>query len=168
MTLPIDDDGHCRNYRIGEPAFRNWLSWRAYEEAGFSPAGQTIEDAMRVCEGLAVNRGPCYPVWRRVAEHDEGRTLYLDLCCPKGRVVEIRTSGWRILPRPPREVKFLRSKGMDPLPDPEPGETIELLGEFVNVERRRRFHAVARLAGGGVAAWPSVPRSRHPRRARRR
>jgi hypothetical protein len=63
-----------------------------------------------------------------------GRVIYVDLGCPLWRAVEIRAGGWRIVDRVPREVKFLRSRGMGRLPDPEAGDMIETLREFVNVE----------------------------------
>ena len=69
-------------------------------------------------------------------------------------VAPIWSGAW-LVPRPPREVKFLRSKGMDPLPDPDPGETIELLREFVNVEGDDDFMLL--LAWLAAALRPGHP-----------
>ena len=46
-------------------------------------------------------------------------------------------------------VKFLRSRGMQALPEPEPGETIERLREFVNVESDEKGDPDFRL----LVAW---------------
>jgi putative DNA primase/helicase len=134
----VPKNGHRENYEITSRSFRNWLAWRAYEAAGASPSGQVIDDALRVAEGLAINRGPCYRTWRRVAEYD-GR-IYLDLGCAHWRAVEVSAGGWRMVDAVP--VKFMRSRGMEALPEPEAGELIEALREFVNVESGGDFRLI--------------------------
>jgi putative DNA primase/helicase len=52
-------------------------------------------------------------------------------------------------------VKFLRSRGMEPLPEFEAGETIELLREFVNVENDADFRLF--LASLAAALRPGGP-----------
>jgi hypothetical protein len=149
-SVPVDR--HLENHELGSDGFKNWLAWRAYEGVGIAPAADTIEAALRVAKGLALNRGPCCKTWRRVAEHD-GR-LYLDLGCSRWRAVEIAAvGGWRIVDAAP--VKFLRSRGMEPLPEPETGETIELLREFVNVESDADFRLM--LAWLAAAFRPGGP-----------
>jgi len=128
-------DSHRENHEIASRGFKGWLAWRAYETAGISPSGQVIDDACRIIEALALNRGPCHPTWRRVAEHD-GR-IYLDLGCRRRRAVALGADGWDIVDAVP--VKFLRSRGMEPLPEPERGELIETLREFCNVESEADF-----------------------------
>jgi putative DNA primase/helicase len=136
---------HDENCEIASRPFRSWLAWRAYEVRGISPSGQAVEDAVRIAEGLALNRGPCFPTWRRVA--GLGERIYLDLADAAWRAVEIDATGWRIVDQAP--VKFLRSRGMLPLPAPEPGERIEALREFVNVEEDEKGDPDFRL----LVAW---------------
>ena len=57
---------------------------------------------------------------------------YLDLNNEKGQAVRISAAGWSIVDDPP--VKFRRPKGMGRLPIPEPGGSLEILREFVNIE----------------------------------
>jgi putative DNA primase/helicase len=144
-------DGHRENHELGSDGFKNWSAWRAYEAIGIAPAAEAIEAALRVARGLALNRGRCCKTWRRVAEH-EGR-IYLDLGCPRWRAVEIDSTGWRIVEAAP--IKFLRSRGMEPLPEPEAGETIELLREFINVESDADFRLF--LASLAAALRPGGP-----------
>lgn len=132
-SVPVN--GHRENYEIGRRPFRNWLAWRAYEATGLAPGGQVLDDALRVAEAVAVNRGPCYPTWRRVAEH-RGK-VYLDLGCERWRAVEVDAAGWRVVDDP--APKFLRARGVQALPEPDPGELIEGLREFVNVENDADF-----------------------------
>ena len=69
------------------------------------------------------------PVYVRVAEH--GDEIYIDLCNPNWEAVRIGRTGWSIVADPP--VRFRRSRGMQPLPYPERGGTIEELRPFLNV-----------------------------------
>ena len=148
-TVPIKE--HRENHEIASEGFKNWLAWRSFETSGFAPGGQVIDDALRVAKAIAINRGPCHPTWRRVGEHD-GR-YYLDLGCERWRAVEIGPDGWRAIDRAP--VKFLRSRGMQALPEPESGELVESLRGFVNVESDADFRLL--VAWIVAALRPSGP-----------
>jgi len=144
-------DGHPENHEITGRNFRGWLVWRAYETAGMSPSSQTLDDACRIAEALALHRGTCHRTWRRVGEHQG--VIYLDLGCRQWRAVEVSASGWRIVDAVP--VKFLRSRGMEALPEPEAGEVIETLREFVNVENEADFRLL--LAWMAATLRPTGP-----------
>jgi len=138
-------DDHRENYEINSRGFRGYLSWRAYEATGISPPSEALEAALRTAETISLNRGPRYPIWRRVAAHD-GK-IFIDLGCRRWRVVEIRAGGWQVLDTAPAEVKFLRSRGMGALPEPEAGELLE--GVATRVPQRRErigFSPHCRLA----------------------
>ena len=148
VTIAVD--GRRENHRITSRDFKNWLVLRAHW-AGVVLGSEAIELATRLAEALALARGPCHSTWRRVAEH-EG-SIYLDLGCPKWRAVEIAVTGWRVVEKVP--VKFLRSRGMRALPEPEAGETIELLREFINCESDSDFRLI--LAWLAAAFRPVGP-----------
>ena len=65
-----------------------------------------------------------------MAEH-AGR-LYLDLCDRAWRAVEIDAEGWRVVERPP--ARFRRTRGAQPLPEPERGGSLGELRPFFNVD----------------------------------
>jgi hypothetical protein len=65
----------------------------------------------------------------RVAEKDGH--LYLDLADSERRAVEITAEGWNVIHRPP--VHFQHCNGMEELPAPVPGGSIEELNQFVNL-----------------------------------
>ena len=71
------------------------------------------------------------PVHLRVAEH-AGSSLYLDLCDRAWPAVEIDDEGWRVVDRPP--ASFRRTRGSQPLPEPEPGGSLEELRSFFNID----------------------------------
>jgi hypothetical protein len=72
---------------------------------------------------------PQMDVHIRVAGHD-GK-LYLDLSDDAWRAVEIDEAGWRIVDEPP--VRFRRAAGMQPIPAPVAGGSVEMLRAFLNV-----------------------------------
>ena len=146
---------HLENHQIGSDSFKNWLAWRAYEANGTVPNAEMIEAMLQVAKALALNRGPCCRTWRRIAQHDG--LIFLDLGCQRWRAVEISASGWRMIDAPP--VKFLRSRGMLALPEPQAGEKIEVLRQFVNVESDSDFRlfvafvAAALVRPGHFQSW---------------
>jgi len=79
---------------------------------------------------LAQRNGKQYPLWIRVA--GDGETIYLDLANENGQVIKITTKGWEVIDDPP--IKFRRPAGMDALPVPVRGGTIQDLRSFVNLE----------------------------------
>ena len=54
-----------------------------------------------------------------------GGSVYLDMCDPGGRVVEVHENGWRAIHGP--LVKLVRSPEMHALPEPEAGESVDRL-----------------------------------------
>jgi len=70
--------------------------------------------------------------------------LYLDLCDKTWRAVEIDATGWRVIGNPP--VRFRRAAGMQPLPMPVPGGSVETLRSFLNVQSDSDFVLVVAWA----------------------
>ena len=73
----------------------------------------------------------------------DGR-LYLDLGDETWRAVEIDATGWRVIDNPP--VRFRRAAGMQPLPMPVPGGSVETLRSFLNVQSDADFVLVVAWA----------------------
>jgi hypothetical protein len=123
-------DGHWENYPIRARAFQLFLLRIYYLNTGESPGAQAIRAAAELFEARALFDGQECPVHLRVAEH--GGRLYLDLCDRAWRAVEIDDEGWRVVDRPP--AKFRRTRGSQPLPEPEPDGSLEELRPFFNVD----------------------------------
>ena len=123
-------DNHWENYPLHSRAFYLFLLRIFYRETGESPGGPAIRTVLEIFEARALFDEPERQVHLRVAAH-EGK-LYLDLCDEKWRAVEIDTDGWRIVDRPPP--KFRRSRGSQPLPEPERDGSIDELRGFLNVD----------------------------------
>jgi hypothetical protein len=126
-TIPI---GHHREtWAIRSKGFRRWLARAYYLRYDKAPGGQALQDALNVLEGKARYDGVEHRVFTRLGEHQG--SVYLDLADDGWRAVEIGLTGWQVVAHPP--IKFRRTRGMLPLCPPEPGGTIDLLQEFVNV-----------------------------------
>lgn len=138
-------DGHRENHEIVSRAFRQLFAYRAYQHEGGTRSRQALDNDCQVLEAKALMEGPCYPVWRRVAAFED--RIYVDLGCHRWRAVEISARGWRVVTEVP--VKFLRSRSMGVLPEPEAGEIIETLRAFVNVESDADFQLLLAWVAAG-------------------
>jgi putative DNA primase/helicase len=126
---------HRENWPVRSREFRMWLSGRFYEETGGAIGGQALEDGIRILEARAVNDGPLYECFIRIG--CAGGKMYVDIGDSTWRAVEIATTGWTVIEKPP--LKFLRSPAMRPLPEPEAGYSIDGLRRFVNVRSDADF-----------------------------
>ena len=122
---------HWENYPLRSRAFHLFMLRTYYLDTGESPGGQALRAALEIFEARALFDGPEHTIHLRVAEH--GGKLYLDLCDPEWRAIEIDTDGWRIVERAP--ARFRRARGSQPLPLPKAGGSIEELRPFLNVDR---------------------------------
>jgi hypothetical protein len=134
----IDVEGHTETWLLKVQGFRRWLARLFYDEKQKAPGSQALQDALNVLEGKALYDGLEWPVYTRLAAHEGA--IYLDLANERWQAVQITATGWQVIDAPP--VKFRRTRGMLPLPDPGRGGTLAALRPFVNV--------------GGIADWRLV------------
>jgi len=123
-------DGHWENHPVRSRAFQLFLLRLYYCNTGESPSAQAIRAATDLFEARALFDGEEHPIHLRVADH--AGKLYLDLCDYAWRAVEIDTEGWRVVDRPP--AKFRRTRGSQPLPEPERDGSLDELRPFFNVD----------------------------------
>ena len=126
-TMSIN--GHQKTYLIKSQKVRQLLTGSFYKRFNKPPGAPALMDALGVLEAKAIFDGNEYPVFTRVAGL-EGN-IYLDLCNDQWEVVEVTTSGWRIISESP--VKFIRSRGMRAIPTPVKGGSVDELNKFLNV-----------------------------------
>jgi hypothetical protein len=138
----LDINGHRETWPIRAKGFRRWLARCYFEATQGAPSSEALQSALNVIEAKAHFDAPERIVHVRVGEVN-GR-LYLDLCDETWRAVEIDTMGWRVIENPP--VRFRRASGMQPLPTPLPGGSIETLRSFLNVQSDADFVLVVAWA----------------------
>ena len=147
----LDINGHRETWPVRTKGFKRWLARQFYEATGGAPSSEALQSALNVVEAKAHFDAPQRPVYIRVGGIDG--SLYLDLGDEAWRAVEITTTGWRVVDNPP--VRFRRAAGMQPLPVPVQGGSVEALRSFLNVQSDTDFVL--------VVAWAlAVLRNRGP------
>ncbi|MFN8543254.1 MAG: hypothetical protein U0807_03500 [Candidatus Binatia bacterium] len=124
----VDVDGHIETWRLRSAGLRAWLARQYYAVTRRTPNAAALVDAVQTLVGIAQYDGDVEDVHVRLAERNG--VLYLDLADAGWRVVEIGLAGWRVLDQSP--VRFRRTKGMQPLPEPQRGGRVDDLRPFVN------------------------------------
>jgi hypothetical protein len=125
--MPIN--GHRETWPLKSRSFRRYLVRLFYENEVRTPNAQALKDTIELFEARAQFEGKEEPIFVRVGEQDGG--LWLDLGDPDWRAIEIAASGWRVVANPP--VRFRRSRGMRPLPNPARDGTAGELRPFINI-----------------------------------
>ena len=122
-------EGHRETWSVRSRGFRRWLTREFYHRHGGAPSAEAVQAALGVIEAKAHYDAPERPIFLRIGEH--AGKLYLDLCDPAWRAVEIDCTGWRVVSDPP--CRFRRAAGMLALPEPTRGGSIADLRRFLNV-----------------------------------
>ncbi len=129
VTVPVGD--HVETMPLRSRRARQWLARLAYETLDRSLSAQAAQEALTTLESRALFDGARRAVHVRIAGADAA--IYLDLCDPKWRVVEITARGWRVIPAQEAPVRFWRPRGLLPLPEPARDGTVDELRRFLNV-----------------------------------
>jgi hypothetical protein len=154
-ALFLDQHGAPHALVDGEPIPLNsrcygLLRRLMWEHEGRAVNGEYLKTAAGTLAAHAEFSGDVRELHTRAAWH--GDTLYYEL--RPGRVERAGAAGWGLEPNPP--VLFRRFPNLKALPDPEPGGSLDVIAELVNLkgERDRRLFA-AYLA---TVALPHVGR----------
>ncbi len=151
-TIPVDD--HHETYSLKSRDFKRWLRHRFYSEQKAERDGdsepeplrdQVVNDVVKQLESKALFEGIQHCVHVRVAERDN--KVYIDLCDKRWRAVEITAEGWTVVSGPP--VKFVRAKGMAPIPEPTKGGDATTLRNLLNLGDDEEGEQAWRL----ILAW---------------
>ncbi len=126
----LDIHEHRETWPVRTKGFRRWLVRRYFEATGGAPSSEALQSALNVIQAKAQFDGPKRSVFIRVG--GVNGKLYLDLCDDDWRAIEIAITGWQVIDNPP--VRFRRTAGMQPLPVPLPGGSVETLRRFLNVQ----------------------------------
>ena len=126
---------HRETWPVRRKGFKSWLAKRFYDATGGAPSSEATQSALSVIEAKAVFDGEEQQISVRVGANDD--RIYIDLCDDNWRAVEISADGWRVVDEPP--VRFCRTEGMRPLPEPQRGGSIDTLRPLINVKDDRDF-----------------------------
>jgi hypothetical protein len=149
----VPSSGHHEIHELGSSAFEYWLIRTFRDQHKALPPADGINRLVRALHAEAAQRPATEPVWVRVAQAngspapprdsasavsvpgasqpDLETVYYVDLGDSTWEAVEIRSTGCRVVSRPP--VSFRRPKNMRSLPRPRWDGSIDLLRKFVNL-----------------------------------
>ena len=126
-TLAVGE--HVEHYLLRSKGFRLWLGYRYYTTYKGATGAQPMQDALATLEAKARFEGEEHTPAVRIAHH--GGNIYLDLADDDWQAIEITPRGWSVTTFAP--VRFVRPRGLRPLPAPQSHGTLEDLEKFLNV-----------------------------------
>jgi hypothetical protein len=120
---------HKETWPLNSKAFKNHLAGLFHKKNLNIPNAQIIKDTIDVLHAEALFESPTYSVFTRMADYLQN--IYLFLANERWEVVEIDSSGWRVLSSSP--VFFRKPKGMMHLPKPSTEGSINDLRGFLSI-----------------------------------
>jgi hypothetical protein len=108
--------------------FGGWLRHRFFEKTGGAPSSEALRAALETLAARARYSGQSRDVHVRVA--NVGDKIYFDLGDEDWSVIEIDARGWRLAQDPP--VRFLRRRGMLPVPRPVPMANVDMMERAID------------------------------------
>ena len=141
----IAESGHFEFYPVNSTGFKRWLRNQFYQLEGKPPSAQALSDALGTIEGIGQFNGERVKTFVRVGE--VYGSLCLDLCDQYWQTVVINENESGLHHYSP--VRFIRSKGMLPLPEPSAG-SVEELRPFLNLPDENSFILVVAWLVGAL------------------
>ena len=153
----IKVNGRTEHHPVDSRAIELWLTYEFMEKEDRAPSGESLSQIVSTIKARALFSRVEIPVGIRVAPDPAARdplapVYYLDLNNETGLAVKISAEGWTIVDDPP--VKFRRTKGMGKLPMPDRSGSLELLREFVNIDKEDWILFVAALTHNFLPVTP--------------
>ena len=136
-------NNHCENWITGSKTFKAYLQRLYYQHYKTAPGKQSVSDAINVIDGIALFDGVEQDVFTRLAYADN--KVYLDLANDTWQVIEIDSTGWRVLGNSP--IAFRRGRGMLALPTPTVQGNLGALFDIFHVEVKEQFLIMSWLIG---------------------
>jgi hypothetical protein len=152
--------GHAETFAVRSHTFRLWLVQEFRRLRRRPPGAEALGQAVQALEAAAQLDGPLREVHIRIAvvvdpADPDHPTIYWDLVDAERRAVRITAGGWEVIAHTP--VRFIRPRGMLPLPVPQPGGGLDDLWHFVNLpgrHQRRLYLAWLLTALRGRGPYP--------------
>jgi hypothetical protein len=123
-------EGGLVNLAIDSKAAKRFVRATCYLGSRTSLSELALQEVMTTLDSRASVEGPCLKVFRRYARTK--KAVYIDLGTPEAEVVQITGAGWKILTESP--LAFIREPGMQPLPRPVRGGSVDELGDLLQVK----------------------------------
>ena len=144
--------GHRETWKIRSSVFKKFFRRECWRN-GIPLKTEELREAINLFEARAQFDGPEIKVYLRVAAlHDE---IWIDLCDRNWAAVRVTPDAWNVVALP--DVRFHREPGMDALPEPERGGTVQALSRFLNVRTEEDFLLVVAFVLGALRGRGPFP-----------
>lgn len=127
-TARIKD--HSETFRLDSRACGAWLRGLYFHETGEAISNDGFARVLNQLQSVALYTGVERETFLRLT--GVGDRVYLDLCDPSWRIVEIKSDGWKVLAASEAPVRFIRKRAMQALPLPVSGGDVSELRKFLN------------------------------------
>lgn len=136
--IEIQRGGYKETMLIKGSAFSNYLTSQYFWTSGKAVSCEAVKTATSTINANAIEQGKRVKTAVRIAKH--GDKIYLDFGRRDWKLVEVDSSGWRIVDSSP--VKFIRPASLKELPLPENGGNLNEFKELLNLEDSNSFTLV--------------------------
>jgi hypothetical protein len=143
-------ESHRETHKLKAKGFQLWLRRTFYLDQGSAPSSDAVRAATALLESFALFDEVTREVFVRRAAVD-GK-VYIDLCDPLWRAVEIDERGWQVIDEP--QVRFRRAPGMLSLPEPErsdPKLGLQRLRDLMRIKSDEDFTLVVAWLSAALA-----------------
>jgi hypothetical protein len=144
-------DGHRETLEIKGPRFKKFFRRESWKR-GIALKADQLREIIANLEAQAQFDGPEINVYLRVAA--VGDAIWIDLCDKDWRAIKVTADGWQVVATP--AVRFIRARGMEPLPAPKQEGSIEDLEPLLNV-RTEDFVLVVAFVLGALSGHKPFP-----------
>ena len=140
--ITITTDGIHKTYALQSQNFHELLAHKHYQLNNRAVRAQQLTDAISTLSGCAKYEGSQKSVHLRVTKEND--SYLLDLCDDKWSAIRLSAAtGVEIISQP--EHRFIRPKGMLPLPIPDTTGNLNDLLQLVNIDRQQATLLVAAI-----------------------
>jgi hypothetical protein len=149
----ITEGDHRETWPVFSRPFRWWIVGKFHQAKEIAPGSQPLHDALHAIAAVAMYRGSEHPVFVRIAHR--GDAIWLDLGDSQYRAVLVTKQGWMVVTGKQVPIRFIRRRGMEPLPAPVKGGSIKEFRPLVNVPDDQAWILLVTVLVSYL--WPTGP-----------
>jgi hypothetical protein len=150
--VSFDVKGHRETHKLNSSPVKRRLRHQLRDHTGRVPSSAAVNDTIAMLEAEAFATGWKRPIYLRVAEHDG--VIYVDSGDERRSVTLIDMHGFKAKEAADVPVRFVRTDGMQALPEPEPVGSLDLLSRYINIAPKDLVLVYTWIL---AAFWPRGP-----------